>query len=110
MAKAAESIDATLVVLYMGRLDGLPQDDLSLGWRPLPAGLREGLPAGVVFVDTTERVAAHYAKQPKRRLFVHQADGHPNGLAHALFARMLRQQILAHRLLPAAPATVAKGT
>jgi hypothetical protein len=105
MARDTRAIGATLVVLYMGRLDGLPADDPSRGWRPLPPGFAASLPAGVVFVDATRAVARHYAEHPDQPLTLTAADDHPNAAAHQLFAQLLARAIREHGLLADARAT-----
>jgi len=98
MAAQARALDATLVVLHMGRLDGLPATDRTRGWRPLPDGFVEALPADVVFVDATGPVARHYARSAKP-LYLTRSDDHPNARAHGLFAKLLEREIVARGLL-----------
>ncbi len=99
MAQQARRMHATLVVLYMSRVDGLPADDLSKGWFPLPRAVIDAIPKDVVFIDTAPRVAQYYAQHPGQHLYLTRTDDHPNAVAHGLFAELLREQIVARGLL-----------
>jgi hypothetical protein len=99
MARDADAMGATLVVLYMGRLDGLPADDPSRGWRPLPPALVASLPPRVVFIDSTPAVAHYYATHPGQSLTLTAADDHPNADAHALFAQLIAREVRKRGLL-----------
>jgi hypothetical protein len=103
MARQAKRMHAALIVMYMGRLDGLP-DDPSKGWLPLPDAVRKGMPEGVIFLDTTPYVSQFYARNPTVQLNVR--DGHPNATAHELFATILRDEIVRRHLLDRNPAPV----
>ena len=99
MAARAEAIGATLVVLHMGRLDGRAANDPFDGWRPLPDAIRDGLPAGVVFIDTADAVAEHQRRHPDRPLYLSRRDLHPSAEAHALSARLIADAIRERGLL-----------
>jgi hypothetical protein len=99
MAGQARELGATLVILHMGRLDGLPATDTTGGWRPLPAGFVESLPPDVVWVDSVARVARHYSTPRAEPLYLTRADAHPNARAHKLFADLLQAEIARRGLL-----------
>lgn len=99
MAREAHRLGATLVVLHVGRLDGLPADDPSRGWRPLPPALRAALPPDVVFIDAVPAVAAFVKAHPDTKLVLTERDDHPNAQAHALFAHLLVDTLRARGLV-----------
>jgi hypothetical protein len=102
MARSAQAMGATLVVLHVGRLDGLPADDPSRGWKPLPAALRAAIPPEVVFIDAVPAVAAFVREHPGERLTLTDRDDHPNARAHALFAQLIAATLRERGLAPPA--------
>jgi hypothetical protein len=98
MVRIARQLNATMILLYIGRLDGVEPSVVSEGWMPLPDTFTKRLPEEVVFVDATDAVKDFYAHNPGQKLYL--ADNvHPNEKAHELFAQVLRQAILARSSL-----------
>src|SRR5688572_12967406 len=99
MLTLARQAEATLVILYMGRMSGADPPIR------LPEALLAGLPKEVVFVDTTDAIKRHYATAPAEPLYLTDDNPHPNARAHELFAELLQDRIAAARFLERAPGT-----
>jgi hypothetical protein len=106
MVKIARQLNATPILLYMGRLDGADSNDISDAWKPLPDTFIKRLPQEIVFVDTTDAVKDFYTRIPGQRLHF-EGDLHPNEKGHELFAQILLQQVLGRNILrePSLPST-----
>src|SRR5262245_23220070 len=92
MVKIARELRASLILLHMGRLDGVDPATVSDGWMPLPAAFLSGLPEEVIFVDATHAVKDFFARNPGDKLTLPK-DDHPNAKAHEIFAEILKQKI-----------------
>jgi hypothetical protein len=90
MIKIARELNATLIFLYISRLDGVKNDWI------LPHAFLSGLPEEVIFIDTTPAVKDFYSRNPGHKLTLPE-DGHPNAQAHELFAEILKPKIMAIR-------------
>ena len=91
MVKTARELNASFILLYIGRLDGEDPSMVSDGWLSLPEAFLSGLPEEVIFVDATHAVKDFYSRNPGHKLTLPD-DAHPNARAHELFAEMLKQK------------------
>ncbi len=103
MVKIARELNASFILLYMGRLDGEDPSIVSDGWVPLSDAFLSGLPAEAIFVDATDAVKDFYSRNPGHKLTLPD-DGHPNARAHQLFAEILKHKIIT---LPSSKRTAA---
>jgi len=89
MAKAAHSIDAQLLVVYI-------PDYLTSAYEPSPpkALLNAIEGEGVVLVDMSRALLKHYANNPDQQLYLRADDDHPNALAHTLIAQSIYETIV----------------
>jgi hypothetical protein len=79
MVKIARELKASLILLHMGRLDGVDPATVSDGWMPLPAAFLSRLPEEVIFVDATHAVKDFFARNPAGKLTLPK-DDHPNAI------------------------------